>query len=97
MSKEQMQEPLDPEQVLSLQEQADKEQFLKDREQVLSCLRSEGFRVLQAQWQLQVQAYRELLSRPDETAEKLRFYQGAIRAWADFKSICEAWMKGEEE
>ena len=88
---------LSPEQLVALQEQADRERFLADREQVLLCLRSEGFRVLQDQWQLQVQAYRRLLEDRAQSSEDLRFYQGCIRGVSDFKSIVEAWVEEPEK
>ncbi len=68
---------------------------------MLLCLRSEGFRVLQDQWSLQVQEYRRRLENPQYTAEELRFYQGCVRGIADFKAIVEKWKeepeKGEQE
>ena len=80
----------DPEQ-LSPQEQ----QELEDRRKVQACLHSEGFQLLQDLWATQVRGYRELLTRVEEPPDKLRFYQGAIRAWADFKTIIEGFLEKE--
>ena len=69
----------------------------QERNHVLSCLRSQGFQVLQAQWSLLVKAYRRDLEDVRKSPEELRVLQGRLCAFSDIKAILESYLERKEE